>query len=175
MDKRRTLVFLVSALGFLGLVLLATPFVQSMMPSSQAENAAVRNIDVFSIVPGSYKYIFWRGKQVIVFRPNSESIKTLDSLNAEVWGPPITSENASFVYVYEAYSTYKGCSVVNTKERSERINDLPSGWYDPCQMGVWDYAGRAYRNYSVTDGVKLANLKAVPYRVMSKDTIQLYP
>jgi ubiquinol-cytochrome c reductase iron-sulfur subunit len=156
-------------------VLSAAPFVQSMMPSSQAESAAIRNIDVFNIRPGSYKHLFWQGKPVIVFRPNSESIKTLESLNAEVWGPPITSENASFVYVYQAISTYKGCGVVDTKKRSTIIDGLPSGWFDPCHMGLWDYAGRSFRTYYAPDGVKLANLKAVQYRVIAKDTIQLYP
>lgn len=175
MNKRRTLVILVSTLGLLGVVLSAAPLVQSMKPSLLAENAAIQNIDVFSIKPGSYKKITWQGKPVIVFRPSNESIRILESLNKEVWGPPITSENASFVYVYEAISTYKRCGVVDTKERSTIIEGWPSGWFDPCHMGLWDYAGRSFRTYNVPDGVKLENLKTVQYRTIAKDTIQLYP
>jgi ubiquinol-cytochrome c reductase iron-sulfur subunit len=175
MNKRRALAILVSTLGLLGVVLSAAPFVQSMMPSSQAENAAIQNLDVFSIKPGSYKHILWQGKPVIVFRPNSESIQTLESLNAEVWGPPITGENASFVYVYEAISTNKGCGVRDTRERSNIVDSLPSGWFDPCHAGVWDYAGRSFIKYTDQNGKKLANLKAVQYRTIAKDTIQIYP
>ena len=173
MDKRSALVTAVTAVSAVGLLLLIIPFVSSMFPTPRAGHVAVKNIAIDDLEPGQFIQIEVQQRPVVIFRPNQSKITDLAAINDAVWEPPINSEEHASMYVYLGISTTSGCAVMHA-EKGSFGEDWLGGWMDPCTMGAWDYAGRAFKSVNVANGVKINNLAIPNYRLLNDTEIQFY-
>ncbi len=169
MDKRKALVSTVTVLFMVGLLALSIPFVSSLFSISRAGHVALKNINITDIEPGQFIQIEVQHMPIVVFRPNASTITDLAANNDAVWNPPINANEQALVYV----SPTSRCAVMHAEKGRFGVNWL-GGWMDPCYMGAWDYAGRAFRAVNVADGVKIKNLKNPNYRFLNDHEIQLY-
>ena len=97
---------------------------------------------------------------------------SLKGLNAKVWGPPIETLEPPNAIVYVALSTHSGCKLIPITADIDRT--WPPGWMDPCTMGAWDLAGRAYKHLNVSENTRLQNLRALDFEMRGKDTIWVH-
>lgn len=172
-SRRSQLTAGVFGVGIIGLILATVPFLQSMMPNDALIAGNVLHIDVSDIEPGDYKQVTWNAKPIVVLRTDDRTIDQLRRYNEQVWGPPISKTSAPTFYVYEALSTFLGCSLGDTAKAPNDL-DLPIGWWDICHMGYWDRAGRAFKERGVSPGTKLRNLTSVRFRILNENTIALH-
>ncbi len=172
MTYRRLLKYGVFILFVIGVGFAAVPFIKSMNPTIKAVGLPPKEVDVSHLSPGTYMMVELMNKPVVIYRTSEKSIKELEEINEKVWGPAITSKNASEYYVYIAVSTYLGCKVTDTKE-VKYVNNFPPGWFDPCHMGVWDYAGRTYKHIYLPDDRRLPNLRPVKFTKAEDEVLLL--
>jgi len=167
--RRLLIVFMAIALVAVG-GLIVIPFAKSLAPPPVEVSS--NPIDWSRIEPGSFIETTWLGKPVVVFRPNEDTWAGLRSVDLEVWGPQSSDIGKTPVFVYEALSTFRGCRLNHIPKGSTFLkSDWPGGWMDPCHMGVWDYAGRAYQAFA---SERLANLVKPSYRLLPREQVELF-
>ncbi len=87
-SSRRTAIGLTCAVGAVGTVAVAIPFVSSMAPSERAKAAgAPVEVDIAGMKPGDLKRVEWRGKPVWVVRRTPEMLETLKKSEEKVADP----------------------------------------------------------------------------------------
>ena len=155
--RRKTLATLVLGIAVLGVIVFALPFVDSLRPNDVAKGEVAQVVVVEDLAPGSYKIVSWLGQPVIVVRPSLELVEGLVRLNDRVDGPPIVNTTLPPAFVYVGLSTYRGCELEHMAAGTLG-EDWPGGWWDPCHMGAWDYAGRAVTGVNAPPSERLASL-----------------
>ncbi len=86
--RRRLLLGATSALGAVGAVGVAVPFVASWNPSAKARAAgAPVRADVSKLEPGQQMIVEWRGRPVWIVRRTDEAMGRLASLNDRLADP----------------------------------------------------------------------------------------
>ena len=176
--SRRALTIATTAVGGLGLLATAIPFVQSMMPSERARAAgAPAEVDVRGIAPGSLYTVAWRGKPVWVLHRTPAMLATLTGHDAELADPrsavgqqPPYARNPGRAVkpeylVLTAICTHLGC--IPSFRPEPGSPDLgpqwPGGFYCPCHGSRFDLAGRVFRNVPAP-----RNLEVPPHRYASE-------
>lgn len=159
--RRRLLLGATSALGAVGAVGVAVPFVASWHPSAKARAAgAPVRADVSKLEPGQQMIVEWRGRPVWVVRRTEQALADLPTLNDRLADPesnradqpdyiPKTPERA----IRPEYSvvigicTHLGCSPTYRPEVAPA--DLGENWlggfFCPCHGSRFDLSGRVYR------------------------------
>ncbi|HLQ86316.1 MAG TPA: ubiquinol-cytochrome c reductase iron-sulfur subunit, partial [Salinisphaeraceae bacterium] len=91
--KRRFLTGATVAVGGVGAAFVATPFIQSWMPSARAraEGAPVE-VNIAELEEGSMMSVIWRGKPVWVVRRTDAMLDTLDAVASELADPESKTE-----------------------------------------------------------------------------------
>lgn len=159
--RRRLLIGATSAVGAVGAVAAAVPFVASWNPSAKAKAAgAPVSVDIGKLELGQQMIVEWRGKPVWIVRRTPEALANLEKLNDVLADP--TSEapqqpdyvpNTNARAVREQYMvmvgicTHLGCSPTYRPEVAP--DDLGADWlggyFCPCHGSRFDLSGRVYR------------------------------
>lgn len=179
--RRRFLLGATSALGAVGVVGVAVPFVASWNPSAKARAAgAPVKADISKLQPGQQMTIEWRGKPVWVIYRTPEMIANLDKLNDQVADPQsavpqqpgyisgvlrsIKPEYAVMIGI----CTHLGCSPTYRPEiaPADLGDDWLGGFFCPCHGSRFDLAGRVYKGVPAP-----VNLEIPPYKYEADGTI----
>jgi ubiquinol-cytochrome c reductase iron-sulfur subunit len=181
--RRRFLVGATAAVGGVGVVGAAVPFVASWNPSAKAEAAgAPVTVNIEKVEPGQQITVAWRGKPVWIIRRTEEMLSNIKQLNDKVRDPqslePQQPEYASDVYrsvkpefaVLVGLCTHLGC--VPSYRPDVAPADLGEEWlgglFCPCHGSRYDLAGRVY----ISQPAPL-NLEVPPYRYDDEMVITL--
>jgi ubiquinol-cytochrome c reductase iron-sulfur subunit len=181
--RRRMLIGATAAVGAVGVVGAAVPFVKSWNPSAKAKAAgAPVTADVSRLEPGQQMTVEWRGKPVWVVRRTPESLATLKKVAGDLRDPesaeslqPDTAKNEhrsikpEFL-VLVGICTHLGCSPLYRPEIAPA--DLgpayQGGFFCPCHGSTYDMAGRVFKGVPAP-----TNLEVPPYRYDSDAVITI--
>jgi ubiquinol-cytochrome c reductase iron-sulfur subunit len=181
--RRRFLVGATAAVGGVGLVGAAVPFVGSWNPSAKAEAAgAPVTVNIAKIEPGQQITVEWRGKPVWIIRRTPEMLDNIEKLSDSMKDPQSESEQqpayASDVFrsikpeiaVLVGLCTHLGC--VPSYRPEVAPSDLGEEWlgglFCPCHGSRYDMAGRVYAAQPAP-----LNLEVPPYRYDDDTTLTL--
>lgn len=179
--RRRFLLGATSAVGAVGVVGVAVPFVASWNPSAKARAAgAPAKADISKLEPGQQMTIEWRGKPVWVVHRTPEMIANVEKLNDQVADPnsevPQQPEYVTGVLrsikpeyaVMIGICTHLGCSPTYRPEvaPADLGDDWLGGFFCPCHGSRFDLAGRVYKSVPAP-----VNLEVPPYKYESDTTI----
>ncbi|HCI02536.1 MAG: ubiquinol-cytochrome c reductase iron-sulfur subunit [Pseudomonadales bacterium] len=180
--RRRLLVGASTAVGAVGAVGAAVPFVASWSPSEKAKAAgAPVKADISKLEPGAQMIVEWRGKPVWIVRRTAEALANLPGLDASVADPDSAkSKQPDYVPGNSARSlrdeymvmigicTHLGCSPTYRPEvaPADLGADWKGGFYCPCHGSTFDLSGRVYKAKPAP-----TNLEIPPHYYMSDDVI----
>lgn len=179
---RRRLIVATAAVGGVGAIAGAVPFVASMLPSERAKAAgAPVEVDIGSLAPGQMMTVEWRGKPVWIVNRTAEMLETLGKLNDAVVDPkskveqqPASCQNETRsikpnLLVVIGICTHLGCSPT-AKFRKGADEGMTADWLGgflcPCHGSTFDFAGRVFKNKPAP-----TNLEVPPYYYMAESRI----
>lgn len=152
--SRRNLLIATSAVGAVGAVCAAVPFVASMNPSERAKAAgAPVEVDISALQPGEMMIVEWRQKPIWIMKRTQAMIDELKAENPELADPksaaseqpqdcdPALRSKKEDVFVAEGICTHLGCSPV----RQTVEQDGRDGFYCPCHGSRFDLAARVVK------------------------------
>jgi ubiquinol-cytochrome c reductase iron-sulfur subunit len=140
--RRRFLVGATAAVGGVGIVGAAVPFVASWNPSAKAEAAgAPVTVNIEKIEPGQQITVEWRGTPVWIIRRTTEMLDNIETYANDVFRS-INPEYAVLV----GLCTHLGCVPSYRPEvaPSDLGEDWLGGLFCPCHGSRYDMAGRVY-------------------------------
>lgn len=159
--RRRMLLLSTSALGAVGAVGAAVPFVASWNPSAKAKAAgAPAKVDISKLEPGQQMIASWRGKPIWVVKRGKEALANLETLTDSLSDPqsevpqqpeyiPNTAARAlkPEVAVMTGICTHLGCSPTYRPEVApEDLGaDWVGGFFCPCHGSRFDLSGRVFK------------------------------
>ncbi len=176
-SKRRFLIAATAAVGGVGAVAVAVPFVRSMLPSQRAKAAgAPVEVDISKIEPGMLLAVEWRGKPVWIVNRTKEMLEMLPKNDSRLKDPKsdeaqqpayCKNENRSIKPEYlvaVGICTHLGCSPTFRKEigPADLGADWPGGWFCPCHGSRFDLAARVFKDVPAP-----LNLVIPPYKYLS--------
>lgn len=181
--RRRFLIGATAAVGGVGVVGAAVPFVASWNPSAKAEAAgAPVTVNISKIEPGQQVTVEWRGKPVWIIRRTDEMVGNIEKLNDKVKDPQseapqqptyingiLRSLKPEFA-VLVGLCTHLGC--VPSYRPEVAPADLGDEWlgglFCPCHGTRYDMAGRVYKAQPAP-----LNLEVPPYRYDDDATLTI--
>lgn len=160
--RRRFLYIATGALGSVGAVGVATPFVRSWFPNEKAKAiGAPVSVDISKLEPGERRVVEWRGKPIFVVRRTEQMLETLtkDELtqrladpNSEVLQQPTYAQNpyrsrTEDLLVVEGVCTHLGCSpqFLPKVQPQPFDEEWMGGFFCPCHGSRFDLSGRVYK------------------------------
>jgi ubiquinol-cytochrome c reductase iron-sulfur subunit len=176
--RRRFLSAATSAVGGVGVIAVAWPFVSSMQPSARAEAAgAPVEVNLEKIEPGQLIRQEWRGKPVWIVRRTESMLASLDKIKPKLKDPESKVATQQPPYAQNQYRaikpeylvligicTHLGCSPTFQPKAT------PPGWlggfFCPCHGSRFDLAGRVFKNVPAP-----INLEVPPYKYLSETRI----
>ncbi len=176
--KRRFLTGATATLGGVGAAFVATPFIQSWLPSARARAAgAPVEVNIAEIEEGAMLSVVWRGQPVWVVRRTQEMLDSLDAITDRLADPDSTAlQQPEYcqnpyrsikppVLVMVGICTHLGCSPAFRPDASG--GQLASaGFFCPCHGSRYDIAGRVY----VSQPAPL-NMLVPPHHYVNDDLI----
>jgi ubiquinol-cytochrome c reductase iron-sulfur subunit len=179
--RRRFLVGTTSAIGAVGAVGIATPFVASWKPSAKAKAAgAPVKVDVSKLETGQQMIVEWRGQPVWVVKRSKETLDNLAKISDQL-SDPSSEKDQQPEYAQNAYRSIKpeivvllgicthlGCSPTYRPELApEDLGpEWVGGYFCPCHGSRFDLAGRVYKSVPAP-----TNLLVPPYQYLSDNVI----
>lgn len=160
--RRRFLYIATGAMGAVGAVGVATPFVRSWFPSEKAKAiGAPVTVDISKLESGEMRIVEWRGKPIFIVRRTEEAIATLkseelmdrlsDPLSEVASQQPEYAQNparsrSEDLLVVEGVCTHLGCSpqFIPSVEPQSFDENWMGGFFCPCHGSRFDMAGRVY-------------------------------
>lgn len=179
--RRRLLIGATSAVGAVGAVGVAVPFVASWNPSAKAKAAgAPVKADISKLEPGQQMIVEWRGKPVWIVRRTKETLDNLEKLNGSVRDPnsevPQQPEYVKGInrsikpefLVLVGICTHLGCSPKYRPEiaPADLGDDWLGGFFCPCHGSRFDLAGRVFQGVPAP-----TNLEVPPHSYLSDNVI----
>jgi len=179
--RRHFLTVATAAVGGVGAVATAMPFVASFRPSARAQAlGAPIQVDVSKLEEGGLMKVEWRGRAIYIVHRDRRMLQTLDDVASQLADP--TSEDSiqppyamnayrsikdSFLVV-EGVCTHLGCAPVNRFEvaPADLGPDWLGGFYCPCHGSKFDLAGRVFAGVPAP-----TNLTVPPYTFINESTI----
>ena len=168
-ETRRDFLFLAaSAVGGLGTIAFAWPFIDSMNPAADVLALATTDVDLSAIEPGQAVTVMWRGRPVFVrHRTEDEIGDALRDDTASLPDPQLDSdrviEPAWLILV--GICTHLGCVPLGQRDTDERGEF--GGYFCPCHGSHYDTSGRIRR------GPAPLNLEVPPYEFLEEDRIRI--
>jgi ubiquinol-cytochrome c reductase iron-sulfur subunit len=174
--RRRFLVTATSAVGGIGAVAAAVPFVISMQPSERAKAAgAPVEVDISKLEPGQKLDVEWRGKVVWIIDRSKAMMDSLKTFDDKVADPQSKNkqqpdyaknefrsrETRPEVLVLVGICTHLGCSPSFRPE----VQPNSEGFFCPCHGSKFDYAGRVFKGVPAP-----INLEVPPYKYLANNT-----
>ncbi len=185
-QRRYFLIGATAAVGGLGVVGAAVPFVASWMPSAKARAlGAPITIDISKLQPGEMlgPVPAWRGQPVFVVNRKPEAIEILEQPNDNLADPDSqnTAQQPAYaqnpwrskrpeIGVFVGLCTHLGCSpkfhgVVQPEPFDP---NWQGGFFCPCHGSKFDMAGRVTKGVPAPD-----NLPVPPYEFLSDSVIRV--
>jgi ubiquinol-cytochrome c reductase iron-sulfur subunit len=183
-QRRYFLIAATSAVGALGVVGAAVPFVASWQPSAKARAlGAPVTIDISKLRPGEMlgPTPAWRGQPIFVLYRTAESIERLEQANSELADPlsrnveqqpsyaqnPYRSKRPE-IGIYVGICTHLGCSPKYHGQVEPEPFDpkWQGGFFCPCHGSRFDLAGRVVKGVPAPD-----NLPVPPYTFVSDNVV----
>lgn len=181
--RRRFLIGATAAVGGVGVVGAAVPFVASWNPSAKAEAAgAPVTVNISKIEPGQQVTVEWRGMPVWLIRRTDEMLSNIEKLNDKVKDPQSESPQQPpyvegilrslkpEIAVLVGICTHLGC--VPSYRPEVAPADLGDEWlgglFCPCHGTRYDMAGRVYKAQPAP-----LNLQVPPYRYDDDETLTI--
>lgn len=159
--RRRFLVGSTAALGAVGAVGAAVPFVAAWNPSAKAKAAgAPAKVDVSKLEPGQQMVASWRGKPIWVVKRSDETLANLEKISGRLSDPnsevpqqpdyiPKTAARSlkPEIAVMTGICTHLGCSPTYRPELApEDLGpDWVGGYFCPCHGSRFDLSGRVFK------------------------------
>jgi ubiquinol-cytochrome c reductase iron-sulfur subunit len=185
-SSRRNLLIATGAVGAVGVVGAAIPFISSFQPSARAKTAgAPVEVDISKIdnEPGMRLIVSWRGQPVWIYKRDKaqlDALPTLDNLlvdpksdNADqtpdfAKNPTRTIKGRENIAVIVGICTHLGCSPSYVPEMLPQAYDAAwkGGFYCPCHQSRFDLAGRVFQGAPAP-----SNLRVPPYHFVDDKTI----
>jgi ubiquinol-cytochrome c reductase iron-sulfur subunit len=176
--RRRFLSAATSAVGGVGVIAVAWPFVSSMQPSARAEAAgAPVEVNLTKIEPGQLIRQEWRGKPVWIVRRTESMLASLDKIEPQLKDPESKVATQQPPYAQNQYRaikpqylvligicTHLGCSP--TFQPKATPPEWLGGFFCPCHGSRFDLAGRVFKNVPAP-----INLEVPPYKYLSEARI----
>jgi ubiquinol-cytochrome c reductase iron-sulfur subunit len=174
--RRRFLVSATAAVGGIGAVGAAVPFVVSMSPSERAKAAgAPVEVDISKLEPGQKLDVEWRGKVVWIINRSQAMLDSLKTFDDKVADPNSVNkqqpeyaknefrsrETRKEVLVMVGICTHLGCSPTFRPEVTPGVE----GFYCPCHGSKFDYSGRVFKGVPAP-----INLEIPPYKYLANNT-----
>lgn len=164
-SSRRTAIGITCALGAVGGVATAVPFLSSFAPSERAKAAgAPVEVDISGMQPGELKRVEWRGNPVWIIRRTKAMLDSLPKVDAAVADPkserfyqipvPEYAKNAwrsikPEYLIVVGICPHLGCSPSDRFQPGAQPS-LPDDWQGgflcPCHGSTFDLAGRVFLN-----------------------------
>jgi len=178
-NKRRFLLGATTAVGAVGAIATAVPFVVSLWPSERAKAAgAPVEVDISKLEAGQKINVEWRGKVVWVIHRTPEMIANLPKLDSRLVDPKsevdhqptyCKNEDRSIkpeIFVAIGICTHLGCSPTFRPEiaPADLGPEWLGGFFCPCHQSKFDLAGRVYK------GVPAPTNLIIPPYVFVSDT-----
>lgn len=181
--RRRMLLFSTSALGAVGAVGVATPFVRSWNPSAAARSAgAPVKADISKLEVGEKMIVEWRGRPIWIVKRTPEALKTLEAITPSLKDPESVESNqpeyaknperarSAELLVLVGICTHLGCSPLYRPEVGAAAADLGGDWmggfFCPCHGSKFDMSGRVFSGAPAP-----TNLDVPPYYFESDSVI----
>ncbi|MEE2762547.1 MAG: ubiquinol-cytochrome c reductase iron-sulfur subunit [Pseudomonadota bacterium] len=181
--RRRFLIGATAAVGGVGAIGAAVPFLGSWNPSAKAEAAgAPVTVNVNKLEPGQQITVEWRGKPVWVIRRDKAMLDNIEKLNDVVKDPQSEApQQPSYIEgtfralrpeiaVIVGLCTHLGCVPSYRPEIAPA--DLGENWlgglFCPCHGSKYDLAGRVYDAQPAP-----LNLEVPPYRFDDDATLTI--
>jgi len=178
--RRRNLLLATSAVGGVGLVAAAVPFVASMAPSERARTAGASVVaDISNLLPGEKMVVKWRGNPVWILRRTPAMIDSLDAVAGKLSDPdsknsvqPSYAQNKERAIKKEYFvaigiCTHLGCS---PSDKFGPGGGMPADWtggfFCPCHSTYFDLAGRVFKDQPAP-----TNLEIPPHKYLSDTEI----
>ncbi len=184
-ERRYFLIGATAAVGAVGVIGAAVPFVASWQPSAKARAlGAPVTIDISKLRPGEMlgPTPAWRGQPIFVLYRTEEAIEHLVADNPDLADPDSNNPEQQPAYaqnpvrarrpeigVYVGLCTHLGCSPKYYGEVQPEPFDAnwQGGFFCPCHGSKFDLAGRVVKGVPAPD-----NLPVPPYQFLS-DTVLL--
>lgn len=181
-QRRYFLIGATAAVGAIGVVGAAVPFVASWQPSARARAlGAPVTVDISKLKPGEMITPAWRGKPVFILYRSEDAIERLgmdnpdladpDSSNSEMqpdYAQNPTRAQRPEIGVYVGICTHLGCSpkFYGEVEPQPFDQDWQGGFFCPCHGSRFDLAGRVVKGVPAPD-----NLEVPPYQFLSDNVL----
>jgi len=171
--RRHFLLVATSAVGAVGAVATAVPFLASWQPSARAKAlGGPVEADISKLQVGELMKVEWRGQAIYVVRRSQEMIDKLGEHDAMLRDPksdeseqPDYAKNAARALkpeylVLVGVCTHLGCAPMAKFKvgDAEVAADWPGGFYCPCHGSKFDLSGRVMKDVPAP-----LNLKVPPY------------
>jgi len=183
--RRRFWIGATSAVGAVGVVGVAVPFVQSWNPSAKAKNAGAPVVaDISKLEPGQKMTVEWRGKPVWILKRTKEALNTLEEVKGQLRDPASDESNQpeyakndfrardshSEIIVLVGLCTHLGCSPLYRPEvgAADLGSDWKGGFFCPCHGSKFDFSGRVFQSVPAP-----TNLDVPPYYYISDNLIKI--
>jgi ubiquinol-cytochrome c reductase iron-sulfur subunit len=183
-QRRYFLIGATAAVGALGVIGAAVPFVASWQPSARARAlGAPVTIDISKLRPGEMlgPTPAWRGQPIFVVYRTPEAVERLEQPNPDLADPqsanleqqPSYAQNPHRakrpeIGIYIGICTHLGCSpqYYGQVEPEPFDNDWQGGFFCPCHGSRFDLAGRVVKGVPAPD-----NLPVPPYTFVSDNVV----
>jgi ubiquinol-cytochrome c reductase iron-sulfur subunit len=181
-QRRYFLIGATAAVGAVGVVGAAVPFVASWQPSARARAlGAPVTVDISKLKPGEMITPAWRGKPVFILYRSEDAIERLGMDNPELADPDSSNSEMQPDYaqnptraqrpeigVYVGICTHLGCSpkFYGEVEPQPFDQDWQGGFFCPCHGSRFDLAGRVVKGVPAPD-----NLEVPPYQFLSDNVL----
>jgi ubiquinol-cytochrome c reductase iron-sulfur subunit len=160
-SRRTLLTVMLSAIGGIGAVATAVPFIKAMLPSEGTKSTGGPvTVDLKKLEQSKQETVKWRGKPVWILRRTPQMLKNLEKLESRLRDPfsevesqqPPYAQNLSRsikpeYFVCIGLCTHLGC--VPKYRPDIAPSDLGANWlggyYCPCHGSMFDLAGHVYK------------------------------
>jgi len=181
--RRRLLTAATAGMGALGVAFVATPFIESWLPSARAKAlGAPVQVDASKLEAGQMVKVVWRGQPVYVIHRVKTTVDELGGHDDRLADPKsenstqpeyikasgaVRARNPEY-WIGLAVCTHLGCSPLGAFEPNNALQvagtDLganwPGGFYCPCHGSKYDISGRVFKNMPAPK-----NLTVPPYSI----------
>src|SRR5699024_1379642 len=178
--KRRFLTGATVAVGGVGAVFVATPFVKSWNPSAKARAmGAPVEANIAELEEGARVTADWRGKPVWVVRRTKKMLETLEEA-VPLLRDPESKQPQQPAYCQNKYRaikpeilvmigicTHLGCVPDYRPQASEGLLKYP-GFHCPCHGSKYDISGRVYKGVPAP-----LNMVVPEYHYVKDDLIEI--
>lgn len=179
--RRHFLLMATTAVGAVGAVATAVPFLASWRPSARAQAmGGPVEADLSKMLPGELQKVEWRGQAIYIVRRTKEMTDKLAGNDGHLRDPkseesdqPAFAKNEARALnpewlVLVGVCTHLGCAPLAkfTAGDAEVAADWPGGFYCPCHGSKFDLSGRVFKDVPAP-----LNLAVPPYHFPSNNTL----